>query len=87
MLVQGEVSRAAGVSAAGGTFDRDACGTALKSFWQPGGGGFDDDNRKKIEQAMAEVGVGVSLPFLINTAESAEDRKKVGQKLNLPDCL
>jgi hypothetical protein len=86
MAAQGEVSRAAGASAVGGTFGRDSCGDALKSFWQPGGI-FDQDNQSKIEQAMADLGIGVSLPFLINTAESAEDRQKVGQKLNLPDCL
>lgn len=76
---------ASALAASGGTFGPDACSEALKTFWKPAGI-FNTENQARIEAAMSDLGIGVSLAFLINAKELADERKRVGAALGLPAC-
>lgn len=89
LMQMGQQSKIAGIAASigTGTFGTDECSEALRTFWKPGGVA-NDENRDKILAAMTQADLQEdSITLLINSAQQAEGRRKVGRILRLPACI
>jgi len=86
MAQQETITSAYKLSASAGTFGSGNCSASIRRFWKPDGVNADPGNTARLRAAMQSEGVTSSITFMMNTAESAEARQKVGAALGLAGC-